>query len=64
MKPDSSNLLMMDVRLPITLTPKIPVPNITSETVAPTPQRKPINEQCHLYIPLPLLLFQWLSPVS
>ena len=34
-KPDSPNLLMMDVRLPITLTPKMPVPKITSET-APT----------------------------
>ena len=31
-KPDSPNVFMMDVRFPITLTPKTPVPNITSET--------------------------------
>ena len=31
-KPDSPKLFMMDVRLPITLTPKIPLPNIISET--------------------------------
>ena len=31
-KPDSPNVFMIDVRLPITLTPKIPDPKITSET--------------------------------
>ena len=30
--PDSPKVFMIDVRLPITLTPKIPVPKITSET--------------------------------
>ena len=31
-KPDSPNLSMIAVRLPITFTPKTPVPKITSET--------------------------------
>ena len=31
-KPDSPNVFMMDVRFPITLTPKIPEPKITSAT--------------------------------
>ena len=30
-KPDSPNLFMISVRLPITLTPKTPVPKITSD---------------------------------
>ena len=30
--PDSPNVFMIDVRLPITLTPKIPLPKIPSET--------------------------------
>ena len=30
--PDSPNVLIIDVRFPITLTPKTPVPNITSDT--------------------------------
>ncbi len=33
-KPDSPNLFMISVRLPITLTPKTPVPKITSD-IAP-----------------------------
>ena len=64
-KPDSPKLFMMVVRLPITLTPKMPVPNITSDT-APIATKDNIKWPKSSIHPLNVVTisFIWFSPVS